>query len=277
MQKFLSEAANRLMQGFDFELNGTISRDQLAGVLSLGFLEKGDNLVIVGGFATGKTSLGHAILEEARAAGRTATYLYDPGVDCNGSEMDQWGAPFADGLSTAPRLRQDIVDCDLLVIDEASGWFRQHPARITAVIALRTQLRRSTVLIMTSYYVKAMVEQELQASFGQVLRLDARQLAPVFRTDLRRLHYPGRKLTEVMEMLGIWLYVGNHDDPRRLPLLDRFVVPGDKSARTLVDNLQVMPYIWRRDEHCRPQGCIFDAPPTWHVLYMGEVSARGSR
>ncbi|NJL73402.1 MAG: hypothetical protein HC888_18665 [Candidatus Competibacteraceae bacterium] len=194
----------------------------------------------MGGIATGKTSLGHAILEEARAGGRTATYLWDPGVECHGTELEQWGAPFTDGLSTAPRLREDIVDCDLLVIDEASSWFRQHPARITAVIALRTQLRRSTVLIMTSYYVKAMAEQELQASFAQVLRLDATQLAPVFRTDLRRLQYPGRKLSEVMEMLGIWHHLGS----RQQAWFDVASIPEDRSSLALLDNLQVLPLAW---------------------------------
>lgn len=139
-----SEQALDLFMTFNFELNGTIERERLVHLFTLNFLQAGENLAILGGIGTGKTSIATALRAEAQASGRTTEQLLG---FCN-SDLGNPGA-----MTQNPPFPFDdrLIQCDLLMVDEASARLRDlHAARFLALIALRTELKRATMLIMDS-------------------------------------------------------------------------------------------------------------------------------
>lgn len=139
-----SEQALDLFMTFNFELNGTVKRERLVKLFTLSYLQAGENLAILGGIGTGKTSIATALRAEAQASGRTTEQLLG---FCN-SDL---GNPGPMPQNPPFHFHDRLFQCDLLMVDEASARLRDpHAARFLALIALRTELKRSTILIMDS-------------------------------------------------------------------------------------------------------------------------------
>jgi DNA replication protein DnaC len=143
-----SQQAIDLFMKFKFELNGTIERERLVQLFNMNYLQAGVNLAILGGIGTGRSTIAKALMAEAQATGRTTERLLYHGY-CNSSS--DLGNLHATTQNQPFRFHDSLVDCDLLMVDEASTRLRDpHAVRFLALIALRTEWKRSTILIMDS-------------------------------------------------------------------------------------------------------------------------------
>jgi DNA replication protein DnaC len=66
------------LSDFDFEFNGTLCPDEVRQLASATFINKGENLLLVGDGGTGKTMLARAAVASARDNGNSVVWLAVP-------------------------------------------------------------------------------------------------------------------------------------------------------------------------------------------------------
>ena len=118
----ISTAQSRLSE-FDFAFNN-IDETQVHALASASFIKQGEHLLVVGGAGTGKTAIAMTIEDETHSQGLTSHYLGSSSGNCSarGSLMF-WGIRnIGNPDDKGAELRPELLDCDVLLVDEAERW-----------------------------------------------------------------------------------------------------------------------------------------------------------
>lgn len=257
----------------DSKLDAAALKRQMSNLLRLDFLERGENVVLLGGIASGKTSLAGALNKAATEAGKTVVQLYDPGINCGFGDctLESWNTSRSGYMSDALQLRDDALNCDLLIIDEVDHWLWNGALALSQLVAMRTVLGRSTVLSLASNSFKGSRERPLYMSpqakeFGQ-----ATQHPLLKQTLFPRLFLQSNRVGTWFDLMGIWFGHDSSSYAHWDTIVDNYTIP-DHNGQALFKQLQVLPFSWWNGEpEKKPRG-IFQQAPTWHVVYLGEKS-----
>lgn len=252
MQLKFGETEKRLLaqaqgpyKAFDFDCVPSVNRDRVQDLMSGAFVDNGENVVLIGGGGVGKTHLSIAIAGGAAARKKTVRVINadDFSAYSNDDEISEFGTR----LSEHAMPRQDLVNCDLLVLNELPVPYRfpeQDPtARDMFGKLLNARVRDGRSTIINS-------------------RLTPRQWASEERLGLGTF----RVLTQ--------LHMGVFPDPRDLshqPLLDRVVRPDDGEDLELFHRFERFPLSTVRDPHLLTEYFqVTSAPRQWHWVDIKE-------
>ena len=248
-----SLVATSRLAGFDFDFNGTLDPGQLNEIATADFVSKGENLLLVGGPATGKTVIASVVLDSARDRGLTTRY-----IECPSGFSSQWGllnhgSGFIDSLQSEPGFRPELLNCDVFVIDEMHRWLECAPEMMALLLGLRIELGKSNVLVFTSSGWASMLEKDrpirsvdgMRSDFAYILELSMRSSRSQWQMALR-LDWP-MAAEKMLAILGI-----------------DFTLPTTVEA----DGEQQPSKPVSR--HSYFTGKV----PVWHSLYTGEKSYR---
>jgi hypothetical protein len=132
------------LEGFDFEKHGT-DEGHFRALADLSFIERGENVLILGGIGSGKTTLANILLKQATDSGLTAMYVDSPSC-------------------YYPRLPVRYLECDLLLMDEAHIWADVAPRAMLALLLKRHELGKSNVLLCVSSNWQRLLSQQAVAT-----------------------------------------------------------------------------------------------------------------
>ncbi|MBX9938982.1 MAG: ATP-binding protein [Candidatus Obscuribacterales bacterium] len=258
----------------DNRLDAAALKRQMSNLLKLDFLDRGENVVLIGGIATGKTSLAGALNKAASEAGKTVVQLYDPGINCGFGDctLESWRNPGKSGfVDDAFQLREDALNCDLLIIDEVGHWLWNGALALSLLVAIRTVQGRSTVLSLGSYSLKTDRERPLNLSY-MLNEFGAASQHPLLRQTLfPRLFQQVNRMGSWFDLMGIWFGHNSSSYAHWDSIVDNYNIP-DQNGQALFKELEILPFAWWNGaSETKPSG-IFPQAPTWHVVYLGEKS-----
>ncbi|MFC1835439.1 IS21-like element helper ATPase IstB [Thermodesulfobacteriota bacterium] len=124
---------------FPFRQQPGVSKSQIMGLASLSFLERAENIVLIGDPGTGKTGLAIGLLREALVSGLRGRLYKAQDL------LDELYASLAD--RTTHKLLKRLVRYDLLVIDEL-GYLTLNAEQVNAFFKLMDERysRKSTII-----------------------------------------------------------------------------------------------------------------------------------
>lgn len=254
MQLKFGETEKRLLaqaqgpyKAFDFDCVPSVNRDRVQDLMSGTFVDNGENVVLIGGGGVGKTHLSIAIAGGAAARKKTVRVINSD--DFSAYSTDDEISEFGTRVSEHAMPRQDLVNCDLLVLNELPVPYRFPEQDPTArdmfgkLLNARVQAGRSTIINS---------------------RLAPRQWASEERLGLGTF----RLLTQLH--LGVF---PDHQDPRHMPILDRVLRPTDGEDSALFDSFGRFPTSTVRDPHMLTEYFgVTSEPRTWHWFDIKESS-----
>jgi hypothetical protein len=274
-QNTISTVQNRLSQ-FDFAFND-IDERQVHGLASACFIKQGEHLLVVGGAGTGKTSIAMTIEDEAHSQDLTSHYLgsssnsYSARDSLMFWDIRNIGKPDEKGVE----LRSELLDCDVLLVDEAERWLEHAPLTFTFLLCKRIELGKTNILVMSSSGWKHQID-EAQSQVRRFYRNHWDQLEPSLLHQSVNSAWtrtfadePELSFVQQMQLLGVGI-IANFNDPCAAPWLDRLIVPATREARLIFSELKLFP----ASCNAKYMYTAFDKAPVWHVLYTGEKSYR---
>ncbi|HNB18597.1 MAG TPA: ATP-binding protein [Candidatus Obscuribacter sp.] len=125
--------------GFDFQAHGT-DEGLVRALADLTFIRKGENVLVLGGIGSGKTTLAGILAKQASLHGLTVQTIDAPSC-------------------YYPRLPTRYLECDLLLLDEAHIWVDVAPLALLALILKRHELGKSTILVCVDSNWQRMLAQ----------------------------------------------------------------------------------------------------------------------
>ena len=133
------------LESFPFKRQPGVSRRQIAGLASLDFVARAENLVFIGATAVGKTGLATALLLKALQNGHRGLFLKAQDL------FDEMYASLADRSSR--KLLNRLARVDLLVIDEM-GYLNLRPEQTNVFFRLMEERygRKATIITTNLEY-----------------------------------------------------------------------------------------------------------------------------
>jgi DNA replication protein DnaC len=130
------------LETFPFSRQPGVNKAQIMSLAGLDFLQRGNNLIMIGPPGVGKSGLAIALTRKALLAGHRARYYNAQDL------LDELYASLAD--RTTPRLLKRLADYDLLLIDEL-GYLSLKPEQTNAFFKLmELRYNRKSTLITTN-------------------------------------------------------------------------------------------------------------------------------
>lgn len=129
------------LESFPFKRQPGVSRRQIAGLASLDFVARAENLVFIGATAVGKTGLATGLLLKALQNGHRGLFLEAQDL------FDEMYASLADRSSR--KLLNRLARVDLLVIDEM-GYLNLRPEQTNVFFRLMEERYRRKATIITT-------------------------------------------------------------------------------------------------------------------------------
>jgi len=141
------------LAGFDLDLNGTISQERLDELSSGNFIDRGESLLLVGHYGTGKTMIASCAEANAKARGKTSENLWSPGCSLDAAEalldhrfrMGSFRSD--DGMI---QYRPELLEADVLIVDEVERWLESSPLPLLGLLGVRVEKGKSNVLVFTT-------------------------------------------------------------------------------------------------------------------------------
>lgn len=250
-------AAQRSLTDFDFAFNGVLDPVLVREIATAAFVGRGENLLLVGGCATGKTVIANAVCDQAKAIGMTSECLrrFDP--EYSHSEL----LAYSDGLvgvsAVKQALRQELLDCDVLLVDEVEWWLRAAPKSFLILLGRRIELGKSNILAAHSASWKRLCSGEFYT---------CHQSAPVFEQPMYLLGTKPEQRSQWGMMMVRECYLSV---PYLLKVLGlEFILPGMEGQ--VPAGLSAVRPASGADLGSDPSP--FATTPVWHKLYTGERS-----
>jgi DNA replication protein DnaC len=127
------------LASFPFERQPGVSKSRIMDLASLSFLDRAENIVLIGDPGTGKTGLAIGLLREALVSGRRGRFFKAQDL------LDELYASLADRSS--PKLFRRLASYDLLLIDEL-GYLTLNAQQSNAFFKLMDERygRKSTII-----------------------------------------------------------------------------------------------------------------------------------
>jgi len=245
------------LAAFDFAFNGTLDPAQVKEIATAAFVGRGENLLLMGGPGTGKTVIAMEVRERATALGLTSEYLYGAAAHMADGQLIDHGPGFIGSRQSRPGLLEKLLNCDVLVVDEAERWIEAVPAAFMVLLGRRIELGKSNVL--TTYS-------------GALMRLCVK--APAWRSRSGSyVEHPAFLLGTEPEQRSEWgmLMTPGYSLPLSLQLaflgID-FSVPAIEGEQSEFVKVSIAPPNYSRVTS------PFAKAPVWHKLYTGEKSYR---
>jgi len=136
------------LKTFPFERQPGVNKAQINELAGLAFVERGENVVLVGEPGTGKSGLAAGLLREALLSGYRGRFYKAQDL------MDELYASLADRSSA--KLMKHLCRFDLLLVDEI-GYLSLKPEQVNAFFKLmdeRYTRKRSTILTTNLVYAE---------------------------------------------------------------------------------------------------------------------------
>lgn len=127
------------LASFPFDRQPGVSKSQIMGLASLAFMDRTENVVLIGDPGTGKTGLAIGLLRQALVSGRRGRFYKAQDL------LDELYASLAD--RSTPRLFKRLANYDLLLIDEL-GYLTLNAQQVNAFFKLMDERygRKSTIV-----------------------------------------------------------------------------------------------------------------------------------
>lgn len=251
------------LAAFDFAFNGTLDPAQVQELVSAAFVGRGENLLIIGGCGTGKTVIVMEVRQHATALGMTSEYLSSPSPNFAEDALISPSYGFAGATGDKQGLRQELLDCDVLLVDEVEKWLEAVPVAFLILLGRRIELGKANVLTAMSGRWN-----RLCGSAGE-----SRHSMSVFGDAA--FNHPAFLLGTKPEQRSEWGMMMVHDRFMPVPYLLKalgleYTVPGMEGD--LPAHSSAARAALRAD--VRPDPSLFARMPVWHKLYTGEKSYR---
>lgn len=251
-------SSNHSLAAFDFAFNGTLDPAQVQEITTAAFIGRGENLLLVGGPATGKTVIAMAVQEKATALGLSSEYLYGCDVHDASWQLIDRGPGYIGSRQSRPGLLEALLNCDVLLVDESERWFASAPATFILLLGRRIELGKSNVLTSYSGSWRRLFTTEESARRHSMIEFDNPAFLlgskPEERSEwglmvARERYLP---LPQLLAILGLSC---------TLPAID-----GEGPEVSRSQRLAELEYLRGRSP--------FAKAPVWHQLYTGEKSYR---
>ncbi|MBS1995496.1 MAG: ATP-binding protein [Cyanobacteria bacterium SZAS LIN-2] len=145
------------------------SLEEVVDISEAGFMARGENVLFIGGPATGKLLLARASARSAELNGKTVAYLNAP-TDAPHDALLEPLFHAGNGWTGGPRVhRKALLESDLLVVDEADRWLEVAPLVTVMLLCMRAEQGRSTILVADSDNWHRMLDE---GRFSQALQSD---------------------------------------------------------------------------------------------------------
>lgn len=247
------------LAAFDFAFNGTLDPVQVQEIATAAFVGRGENLLLVGGPCTGKTVIAMEVRQQATALGLTSEYLYGCDAYFADGQLVSHGPGFMGSTENQHGLRSALLNCDVLLVDEAERWFESAPAAFMLLLGRRIELGKSNVLTTYSGSWRRLFSPEASLRRRSMMEFDDPAFLlgnkPEQRSEwglmLARERY--LPLPQLLALLGLDF---------TLP-----AIPGEQPEA--VPSLISQPI--SAVGHRRGPS-PFAKAPVWHMLYTGEKS-----
>jgi DNA replication protein DnaC len=129
------------LESFPFKRQPGVSRREIRSFAELGFIDRAENIVLIGGTGVGKTGLASGLLLKALQSGYRGIFVQAQTL------FDEMYASLADRSST--KLLDRLGRVDLLVIDEM-GYLNLRPEQTNIFFRLMEERYRSKATIITT-------------------------------------------------------------------------------------------------------------------------------
>lgn len=252
-------SSNHSLAAFDFAFNGTLDPAQVQEITTAAFIGRGENLLLMGGAGTGKTVIATAVREKATALGLSSEYLHSCDVHDASWQLIDRGHGFIGSRQGRPGLLEALLECDVLVVDEAERWLEAIPAAFMVLLGRRIELGKSNVLVTYS---------------GSLMRLCSKE--PAWRSRAESyFEHPAFLLGGEPEQRSEWAMLMTHG--HSLPLSQQLEILGIDFTVPAIDGEQPVAQSISHgicSVERRRVRSPFAKAPVWHKLYTGEKSYR---
>lgn len=250
-------AAPHCLNDFDFAFNGVLDPVLVREIATAAFVGRGENLLLVGGCATGKTVIANAVRKQATALGMTSEDLLYPPLHNPKSALISQSYGYAGDTGVGWRMRQELLDCDVLLVEEVEWWLRAAPIVFLTLLGRRIELGKSNILTVHSASWKSLCRGEVQI---------AHQSDPVYG-------HPSCLLGTIPEQHSEWCMMMARGCCMPVPYLLKvlgleFILPG-MEGQVPAGLSAVRPASGADLGSARSP---FATSPVWHKLYTGERS-----
>lgn len=234
--------------------------------LSGKLVASGDNALIHGGPGTGKTFLVYCLARACAQQGKTVRMLNEGEWDHDGlREPLNFSGLSKDGQfgydRGVRRLRDDLIHCDLLVVNEFGRSSRLDDGRLPELIKARYAARRSTVIVTTHHPYKIIANNMLSQP-------DHQRRVEDTGMDLYNPYSTGRLF------LDLNIGVVTRCSRSLQAIADRMRVPDDRFAQDIYNLLWLTRLSWTspadREELLRVTNPLRE----WQLFYLGDQSFR---
>lgn len=258
---------------FDCAFN-SIDEQKLRSLLGVEFVRKGENLLVLGGAGSGKTDIAAQIETEVTRLGFSSHHLHlDSSIPASASAcLLDFPEPLLDRV---PNFRQELLEVDVLVVEEAHRWLLVLPRDFMLLLCERIASGKTNILLIPSHGWK----EASRTNFSPKSVHDGIALHARFGMGNGKWTPYGHELTlaawmrfsSQVSMLGIGHMDLQH--PSKTELLELFYIPSTPEAKALTSDFDLALFAWC-DQSLTEWMYGPGWKPVWHVLYTGENSYR---
>ncbi|MDP3506559.1 MAG: ATP-binding protein [Candidatus Melainabacteria bacterium] len=243
------------LAAFDFAFNA-LDPVQVHEIATAAFVGRGENLLLVGGAGTGKTVIAMEVRQQATARGLSCEYLHSVSSHFAEEQLVAHGPGFMGSTGNQHGLRENLLDCDLLLVDEAERWIEAAPVAFMLLLGRRIELGKSNILVIPSYGWKRIFSKE----------------ASLRRHSMMEFDNPAFLLGSEAEQRSEWGMMLVRE--RYMPLPQLLAILGIDFALPTAEGDQPLQSALPASLVSRHVPKPFPKAPVWHTLYTGENSYR---
>lgn len=251
------------LAAFDFAFNGALDPAQVHEIATAAFIGRGENLLLVGGAGTGKTVIAMEVRKQASALGLSSEYLVS-GYSFAEDQLVARGPGFLGCTGNQHGLREDLLNCDLLVVDEADRWMQFSQTAFLVLIGRRIELGKSNVLVASTGGWKSLFRRD-----GTTARRQS--MMPFFAPEFVLGYDPAFLLGDKVEQSEWGMMMVRE---RYMPLAEVLAILGIDFSLPAVEAEDSVQSALPDSRLSRRVPKPFVKEPVWHTLYTGENSYR---